>query len=225
MSSSGTKQENCRAQGDGSIFLLDKLPKRFERMPVRRGDTVIREGDEWDYYYVVESGRCQVERLLGGARMVLAELKSGDAFGEEALVSQAKRNATVVVTVDGDLLRLGKKDFNELLCEPLLTRVPLEQASRKVRDGAVWLDVRYPSEYQYDMLPGAINVPLNEVRNMFALLDRTREYVVYCQSGRRSFAARRRALGLRSPSLVRQGENYVKNQYYGCLNLAPSGIR
>ena len=38
-------------------------------------------------------------------------------------------------------------------------------------------------------LPGAINVPLAEVRNMFAVLDRSREYIVYCQSGRRSAAA------------------------------------
>ena len=62
-------------------------------------------------------------------------------------------------------------------------------AAGRIEAGAVWLDVRYPSEYQYDKLPGAINVPLNEVRNMFAVLDRTREYVVYCQSGRRSSAA------------------------------------
>ena len=39
------------------------------------------------------------------------------------------------------------------------------------------------------MLPGAINVPLAEVRNMFAVLDRSREYIAYCQSGRRSAAA------------------------------------
>lgn len=168
---------------------IEELLSRFERMPVRRGDVVIREGDDGDYYYVVESGRCQVERLVGGARMVLAELKSGDAFGEEALVSEAKRNATVVVTVDGGLLRLGKADFNELLREPLLVRVGLQEALQKVEAGGAWLDVRYPSEYQYDKLPGAINVPLNEVRNMFAVLDRTREYVVYCQSGRRSSAA------------------------------------
>lgn len=168
---------------------IEELLKRFERQPMRRGEVVIREGDDGDYYYVVESGRCQVERLVGGARMVLAELKSGDAFGEEALVSEAKRNATVIATVDGDLLRLAKADFNALLREPLLARVGPEGAQQKVRDGAVWLDVRYPSEYQYDKLPGAINVPVNEVRNMFAVLDKSREYVVYCQSGRRSSAA------------------------------------
>ena len=168
---------------------IDELLKRFERAKTARGDVVIREGDEGDFYYVVESGRFQVERLVGGAKVILAELKSGDAFGEEALVSEAKRNATVVSLGEGELLRLDRKHFNELLREPLLRRLAFEEAAEKVRRGALWLDVRYPSEYQYDKLPGAINVPLAEVRNMFAVLDRSKEYVAYCQSGRRSAAA------------------------------------
>jgi CRP-like cAMP-binding protein len=168
---------------------IDELLKRFERVSAARGDVVIREGDEGDYYYVIESGRFQVERLVGGAKIVLAELKSGDAFGEEALVSEAKRNASVTALGNGQLLRLGRGDFNQLLREPLLRRLAFREAAEKVRRGALWLDVRYPSEYQYDKLPGAINVPLAEVRNMYTMLDRGREYVAYCQSGRRSAAA------------------------------------
>jgi CRP-like cAMP-binding protein len=168
---------------------IDELLKRFERRKSVAEEVVIREGDEGDCYYVVESGRFQVERLVGGATVVLAELKTGDAFGEEALVSEAKRNATVVSLAEGELLRLGREDFNELLREPLLRRLGFIEAADKVRRGALWLDVRYPSEYQYDKLPGAINVPLAEVRNMFAVLDRSKEYIAYCQSGRRSAAA------------------------------------
>ena len=168
---------------------IDELLKCFERMKTSRGELLVREGDEGDFYYVIESGRFQVERLVGGAKVVLAELKSGDAFGEEALVSEAKRNATVVSLGDGMVLRLDKAHFNDLLREPLLRRVTFQDAAAKVRAGALWLDVRYPSEYQYDKLPGAINVPLAEVRNMFAVLDRSKEYIAYCQSGRRSAAA------------------------------------
>jgi rhodanese-related sulfurtransferase len=138
---------------------------------------------------VIESGRFQVARMVGGADVVLAELRTGDGFGEEALVSEAKRNATVTALTDARLLRLNRAHFNELLREPLLRRIGFADASEKVRRGALWLDVRYPSEYQYDKLPGAINVPLAEVRNMFAVLDRTKEYIAYCQSGRRSAAA------------------------------------
>lgn len=182
---------NLRAGAFGQLppAHIDELFRRFERVRVQRGDALIREGDEGDYYYVVESGRFQVERMVGGAKVVLAELKSGDAFGEEALVSEAKRNAAVHALSDGVLLRLARGDFNELLREPLLRRISYPDAAEKVRHGAMWLDVRYPSEYQYDKLPGAINVPLAEVRNMFGVLDRSREYVAYCQSGRRSAAA------------------------------------
>jgi len=90
---------------------IDELLKRFERVKTARGDVVIKEGDEGDFYYVIESGRFQVERLVGGAKVVLAELKGGDAFGEEALVSEAKRNASVLALGEGELLRLGRNDF------------------------------------------------------------------------------------------------------------------
>jgi CRP-like cAMP-binding protein len=168
---------------------IDELLKRFTRMKTAAAEVVIREGDEGDYYYVVESGRFQVERLVGGATVLLAELKSGDPFGEEALVSEAKRNATVTSLGEGELLRLDRRHFDELLREPLLRKLSFGEAADKVRRGALWLDVRYPSEYQYDKLAGAINVPLAEVRNMFAVLDRSKEYIAYCQSGRRSAAA------------------------------------
>ena len=127
--------------------------------------------------------------MIGGVTMFLAELKSGDAFGEEALVSEAKRNATVTMISDGTLLRLAKQKFIELLKEPLLHRISISEARQRVAAGAQWIDVRYPSEYQYDKLPGAINIPLAEIRDAFDLLDKSREYLVYCQSGRRSSAA------------------------------------
>jgi CRP-like cAMP-binding protein len=168
---------------------IEELLARFERVGAKHGEVVIREGEEGDYYYVVESGRCQVERMVGGVKVALAELKSGDTFGEEALASDARRNATVTMATDGKLLRLGKKDFHELLGEPLLQRVGYAEGLERVARGALWLDVRYPSEYRYDRLPGAVNVPLNEVRNSFPVLEPSREYIVYCQSGRRSSAA------------------------------------
>src|SRR5439155_543544 len=51
---------------------IEELLKRFEHVKTARGEVVIREGDEGDFYYVIESGRFQVERLVGGAKMVLA---------------------------------------------------------------------------------------------------------------------------------------------------------
>ena len=168
---------------------INEMLRRFKRVTAKRGQVVVREGEEGDFYYVVEAGKCLVERNVGGVSMRLAELKSGDAFGEEALVANAKRNATVTMLAEGSLLRLAKEDFNELLKKPLLQSLDMGEARKKVAAGGQWIDVRYPSEYQYDKLPGAINIPLSEVRNAVKVLDRNREYVLYCQSGRRSSAA------------------------------------
>lgn len=168
---------------------IGELLNRFARVEVKAAQVMVREGEEGDYYYVIESGRAQVTRLVGGVTVTLADLKSGDAFGEEALVSEAKRNATVTMKLNGVVLRLAKQDFIALLKEPLLNKVPLAGAQARIAAGAQWLDVRYPSEYQYDRMQGAINVPLAEIRNAFGVLDKSRSYVVYCQSGRRSAAA------------------------------------
>lgn len=168
---------------------LASLLRRFERIEVARGEVVVHQDLPGDYYYVIERGRCEVERSVAGASVHLAELQPGDAFGEEALVSELPRNATVTMKTDGVLLRLSKDDFTSLLRAPLLHLVDVDEARRRVEGGAQWLDVRFPPEFRYDGLPGAINLPLNELRGFLPSLDVGREYVVYCASGRRSAAA------------------------------------
>jgi rhodanese-related sulfurtransferase len=168
---------------------ISELFSRFKRVQVKRGEVVVHEGGEGDFYYLIEAGKAAVERTVGGVAMQLAQLKNGDAFGEEALVAGGPRNATVRMTADGALLRLSKDDFNALLKAPLLHGLDLKAAQAKVVGGARWLDIRYPSEYQYDKLPFALNLPLSELRNAAALLNKEQEYVLYCQTGRRSSAA------------------------------------
>ena len=165
------------------------LMGRFKRIEVHRGEVVVGEGSEADCYYVMEAGRAQVTRRVGGVEMKLAQMKAGDAFGEESLLSGGKRNASVTMLADGSMLRLAKRDFEEYLKKPLLKMVNRVEAERMVANGGQWIDVRYPSEYQFDKLPGALNVPLAEIRNAVGILDIERDYVFYCQTGRRSAAA------------------------------------
>lgn len=168
---------------------VSELLQRIEAIVVRNGDIIVNEGDEGSYYYIIDSGRAQVSRRIGGVEMPLADLSEGDVFGEEALISGASRNATVKMKSDGVLLRLGRKDFMELLKEPLLHKSSYEQAIKAVQKGAVWLDVRYPPEFRHDRLKGSMNVPLNGIRDAVDVLDRGKKYIAYCQSGQRSAAA------------------------------------
>ena len=170
---------------------IEEMFRRMLSMPVKAGQVIIMQGAEGDYYYLIEQGTASVTRVVeaDAPPQLLAELHAGDAFGEEALVSDNKRNATVTMVTDGNLLRLNKTDFIELLKAPLLSRISLSAAEEKVKAGAEWIDVRFPSEYKYDHLPQAINIPLHEIRSMMGQLDTARDYIVYCQTGRRSSAA------------------------------------
>jgi len=165
------------------------LLQRVEAIAVQEGDVIIREGDVADYYYLMDTGSAQVTRFVGGVNMPLADFYAGDVFGEEALLADTTRNATVTMKSNGVLLRLGRQDFLELLKDPFLHKYDFETATQKVAEGAIWLDVRYPPEYRHDRLPGAINVPLNDIRNAIDVLERSKSYIAYCQSGRRSAAA------------------------------------
>jgi rhodanese-related sulfurtransferase len=120
---------------------------------------------------------------------VLAELSGGDAFGEEALISENKRNATITMLTDGVLMRLGKSDFIELMKEPLNSKIGYAEAVKLVEEGAVWLDVRLPSEFSNGSLPGSINLPLFFLRKKADEISDVRRYIMVCDTGRRSASA------------------------------------
>ena len=164
---------------------------RLQQANYKAGEVVIKQGEEGDYFYVITRGRCVVTREtpLNKEGIRLAELEVGDTFGEEALISEAKRNATVSMEEDGSLMRLGKDDFRTLLNEPMLDWVDAAAAEKIVADGGQWLDVRLPSEFEAYHNEGAINVPLYFIRLKLKTLDPAVKYVVCCDTGRRSSAA------------------------------------
>jgi CRP-like cAMP-binding protein len=164
---------------------------RMQRVDYRAGQTIIKQGDDGDYFYVIVKGKCQVTRdtPLNKDGVKLAELGIGESFGEEALISDAKRNANVAMITDGALMRLNKQDFRSLLNEPLLEYVEYNDAKKMLAQGAVWLDVRLPSEFENKKLDKAINIPLYFMRLKLKTLDRKLKYICYCDTGRRSSAA------------------------------------
>ena len=168
---------------------IEAMFERLELKNVEAGQRIITQGQEGDYYYLIQQGAAVVTRVKEYREVVLAEISNGAGFGEEALVSDTKRNATVTMKTDGQLLRLKKQDFIELLKAPVINTVTMTEAKTKVTTGAVMLDVRFATEYAYDHIEGAINAPLHELRRFIPQLDNTKEYIVYCQTGRRSSAA------------------------------------
>lgn len=163
---------------------------RIQEMPIKTGDVIIKQGDDGDFYYIIKKGQCKVTRTSKtGSELTLATIKDGDAFGEEALLSDAKRNANIVAVTDGILMRLSKEDFNELLKEPMLIWVTKGEGDEMVKNGAVWLDVRLDNEHKNNGIEGSINIPLIMLRMKAATLSSGKKYILYCDTGRRSSAA------------------------------------
>ena len=163
---------------------------RMQQINYKSGDVVVKQGAEGDYFYVLTRGSCLVTREtpLNKEGIKLAELVVGDTFGEEALISDAKRNATVTMTSDGAVMRLGKDDFKRLLNEPMLEWVDQASAEEIIKNGGQWLDVRLPSEFENQHKDGAVNMPLYFIRLKINTLDQNTKYVVCCDTGRRSSA-------------------------------------
>ncbi len=163
---------------------------RMQQINYHAGDVILKQGAEGDYFYVLIRGAALVTREtpLSKEGIKLAELNVGDTFGEEALISEAKRNATVTMQSDGAVMRLGKDDFKKLLNEPMLEWVDRAEAEEIVRSGGAWLDVRLPSEFENHHLDGATNIPLYFIRLKISTLDQSKKYVVCCDTGRRSSA-------------------------------------
>ena len=107
--------------------------------------------------------------------VTLARLGVGDNFGEEALISGGKRNASIIMLTDGVLMSLSKTDFLELMNEPLLNWVNYSEAKEIANGQGIWVDVRLPAEFQSQHLDGSVNIPLPLLRSKVEKL----EYLYY----------------------------------------------
>jgi rhodanese-related sulfurtransferase len=184
---------------------LVRCAEAMQTLRMSAGADVIREGDPGDYFYVLDRGSAEVLRTNNdGDDDLVATLEPGATFGEEALLQNSTRNATVRMREDGELFRLSKADFDLLLKSKLLGDISSEDAAEKLRKGkAELIDCRTDEEWELWRLPGARLMPLETIRERTRGLDPSREYIAYCRTRRRSDAAvfLMRQAGLKAYSL------------------------
>ena len=171
---------------------IQSVFQRMQSIPVKKDEVIIKQNDKGDYYYFIKSGSCRVIRNAeetGNKELKIADIVAGSSFGEDALISDSPRNATIIMNTDGSLMRLSKSDFIELLKEPILESVDYPSAEKMISDGAIWLDVRLLSEHQNHSIPGSINIPLFLLRLNADKLSSDHKYIVYCDTGSRSSSA------------------------------------
>lgn len=164
----------------------------MEDVDVMPGDAIVKQDEDGDYFYIIKSGKAMVTRKMPGQdkEIKLADLTAGQSFGEEALISDGKRNATVVMLSRGSVSRLSKDQFLELLKEPMMDMLDYNAAKAKVEGGeSTWLDIRLPAEFGSAHLKGCQHIPLIFLRMKMKELDPGTHYILYCDTGRRSSSA------------------------------------
>lgn len=167
---------------------IQKLFAKFEEVTFEAGETVIKQGEPGDYFYVITVGKAKVEQTRGEKTSVVAELTAGAFFGEDALISDVARNATITMLTPGKLMRLSEPDFESLLQKPLMEIVTLEEAREMVAAGdpkTYILDVRNPKELENGKIEGSVNVPLLMLRKNLSRLKMDAVYVTRCDGGKR----------------------------------------
>ena len=86
---------------------LELVARRLVRLEIPAGGVVIREGDEGDKFYVIESGRATATYL----GEVLSTMGPGEPFGEIALLRDVPRTATVTADEPTVLFALDRQPF------------------------------------------------------------------------------------------------------------------
>ena len=204
---SGTYEVNELSDNDSSYWMMRFLQSRaflnlpteniqallmaLEEMPTEKGQIIIRQGETDNYYYIVQKGKCSVSRRPApkADEMQLAILSEGDGFGEESLITNGTRNASVSMLEDGMLMRLKKQDFLQYLAKPLIEYTDEKDVLDEISRGSLLIDVRSNEEYQATRVEGSVNIPLSMLRLKLEGMNNTRNYILCCSDGTRSAAA------------------------------------
>lgn len=94
---------------------LETAARQLVPVPVDAGEAVVRQGEEADRFYVIDSGEMRVSQVRDGDVHILRDLGPGDVFGEIGLLRGVPRTATVTATTPGVLYALDAAAFAELV--------------------------------------------------------------------------------------------------------------
>lgn len=161
---------------------LQELFARFETIEVPAGERLIREGARGDYFYVLAAGSALVTNRSGSVDL---ELKEGHYFGEEALISDAPRNASVIMSTDGVVKRLSGEHFCDLVRQSVIQYTDWDTLETQKKPFKI-LDVRLPMEFRAGHLEGSVNVPLSRLRDSLDDLGAGTLYAISDEAGPRA---------------------------------------
>src|ERR1700730_2546097 len=100
---------------DLSLDFIEHLKETVELQRFAPGQTIARQGEPADSFYLVRIGFVKISENYPGGEMVLAYLSRGDYFCEIALVGGGVRTATCTALDHVELVRVSGDDFRQMM--------------------------------------------------------------------------------------------------------------
>jgi cAMP-dependent protein kinase regulator len=91
------------------------LSDAFVEEHFKAGDVVIKEGEEGNKFYLVESGELVATKGPNEESKEVMHYKAGDYFGERALIRNEPRAANVIAKTDCTLVSVDRHSFKRLM--------------------------------------------------------------------------------------------------------------
>lgn len=168
-----------------SSHAIHQLMSQLEDIAVKANDIIVRNHSQGDYFYLIKKGCAEVQTDINGPfKGERFKLGSGNYFGDEALVADTTRNATVTMISDGILGRLNIEAFNQLIKQHLVS--PISTAIDTKQDNIEVLDIRFPIEYKLGHETGSTNMPISLLRRQLRKMNQKQLYVITPADDRRS---------------------------------------
>jgi CRP-like cAMP-binding protein len=96
---------------------IEKMTISLERESFEAGETIIRQGNKGDHFYIIASGNVGVYKSNAetGKEDQVTVLKDGQYFGEKALLSEDTRQASCIAESNVTCLTLAREDFIDMM--------------------------------------------------------------------------------------------------------------
>ena len=105
---------------------LDHIIKALKKRKVASGSEIIKQGEKGEAFFLILSGEVSVHVRKGmmSQQKKTGDLRSGDFFGEMALITDEPSSATVIADEPAELFVLYKNDFKKiLLANPKISNI------------------------------------------------------------------------------------------------------
>ncbi len=89
----------------------------FERFAdtFKKNDIIFCEYEPGDDFYLIQSGRVQIVKIMGNIEKIIDILQPGEIFGEMAILEEAPRSATIIAIENVKALQFNRRNFEILM--------------------------------------------------------------------------------------------------------------